>query len=117
MFNTIAYSHNRSINVDREVLYIVSSWIPGRILFDSVAQNVRLNQDSGWSLDVSQLELREPGRLQVAPRRPGEHASVPEVVPQGLENMLEEVQPGGGLCNHMVQEVEGSPLELPNHTG
>lgn len=64
-----------------------------------------------WSLDVSQVNLWEPGFLQVCPRRSGDPASIHEVVPQTLQHMLEEVGPGGGIWDHMLQKVEGTTLE------
>ena len=82
-------------------------------LLDGVAHDVWLDQEVEGSLDALQFELGEPSGLQVVPGRPGQLTAIAKVVPHGLENVLEEVGPGGALCDHVLHEEEGSPL--PTH--
>lgn len=80
-------------------------------LFHSVAHDVRLDHEHERRVHVSQLELGESSRLQVLPGFPGDQATISEVVPGRLENVLEEVGPCGGVCNHMLHEEEGAALQ------
>lgn len=72
---------------------------------------MRPDHEHERGFDVPQLELRESGRLQVFPGFPSDQATVSKVVPDRLEDMLEEVGPGGGVGNHMLHEEEGSTLQ------
>lgn len=81
-----------------------------RELFHGIAHDMRLDHEHERRIDVSQLELGESGRLQVFPGFPGDQATVSEVIPDRLENVLEEVGPRGGVGNHMLHEEEGSTL-------
>lgn len=84
-------------------------------LFHSIAHNMRLDHEHERGFDVPQLELRESGRLQVLPGLPSDQATVTEVVPDRLEDMLEEVGPGGGVGNHVLHEEEGAALSSKGH--
>ncbi len=64
-----------------------------------------------WRFDVSQFEFGESGWLQMLPCFPDELASIAKVVPQRLEDMLQEVRPGRAVCNNMLKEIEGPALE------
>lgn len=76
---------------------------------------MRLDHEHERRVDVSQLELRESGRLQVFPGFPDDLATVSEVVPDRLENVLEEVGPCGGVCNHVFHEEEGTALQSKDY--
>lgn len=83
----------------------------GADLFDSVAYDVRLDEEHQRSVDVPQFEVGESGRLQMFPRVTGHLAAVAEVVPGRLQDVLEEVGPGGRVCHHVLQEEEGAALQ------
>lgn len=87
-----------------------------RELFHGPAHDMRLDHEHERRIDVPQLELGESGRLQVFPGFPGDQATVSEVIPGRLENVLEEVGPCGGAGNHMLHEEEGSTLQSTDET-
>lgn len=62
------------------------------------------------SLNVCEVKFRESSCLQILPRCSGNHASIPKIVPQWLEHMLEEICPRGGIRDNMFHKVEGSTL-------
>ena len=81
-------------------------------LFHSVTYDVWFDHKHERRLDVLHLEFGESSRLQIFPRFPGGLASVTEVVPKRLENVLEEVRPGGRVRHNVLHKEEGPTLQI-----
>lgn len=101
------------------MLCIFTHWLRGKLtteisrqnLFHSITYDVRFDNEDERRFDVSHFEFRESSGLQMFPRGPGDLASIAKVVPHGLENVLEEVRPSGGVRHNVLYEEEGSTLQ------